>query len=511
MRGRQRAALHSSQHHRRLRVLPAPGRGLHARRHRTVGRHHQARHGRVQRRVRVLQARGAGEGPGVRATASRQTRRLMFSEQDSGTVPRNVIETRQFVRLRELLAHTFANNPLYRDKYTSAGFGSIDAVLDACRSPHSFRALPVTTKAELLADQAARPPYGTNLATTPEHFVRQHQTSGTTGTPLKVWETRESWDWMTRLWLQQFHALNITSNDTVFMAFNFGLGLGLWNALDAGMQIGALTITGGGLSSLHRVESIVRNRATVLIGAPSYALRLAAPAPANGVDIHASAVRAIVTAGEPGASIPGTRTRIENAWGARLYDSPGATEVGHVGMACQRQSVHVVESEFYVEMVNPATLEPVGAGEAGEIVITNFGRPFAPVIRYRTGDIAKAAYEPCECGRTLMRLDGGIVGRSDDMFVVRGVNVFPSAIEAIIRESPEITEYAVEVFEERGMFALRIQIEMKPGSAEDVSRQLQDAFHRRLFLKTDVDIVRPNTLPRFEGKAKRVNRKIADC
>jgi len=359
----------------------------------------------------------------------------------------------------------------------------------------------------------SHPPYGTNLATSPEHFVRQHQTSGTTGTPLKVWETRESWDWMTRLWLRQFRALDVTPKDTVFMAFNFGQGLGLWNALDAGMESGALTITGGGLSSLQRVESIVQNRATILICTPSYALRLAETAQANGIDVRNSAVRTIVTAGEPGASIPGTRARIEESFRARLYDSPGATEVGHIGMACRSQSVHVVESEFYVEMLNPLTLNPAGPGDAGEIVITNFGRPFAPVIRYRTRDIAKASYERCPCGRTLMRFDGGILGRSDDMFVVRGVNVFPSAIEAIIRESSDIIEYAVEVFEDRGMFALRLRIEVRPAAdtGDRLTRQLQDAFHRRLFLKTDIEVVPAGTLPRFDGKAKRVTRKIADC
>jgi phenylacetate-CoA ligase len=382
-------------------------------------------------------------------------------------------------------------------------------VTDAARSAESFRQLAVTTKAELLADQAAHPPYGTNLATAPEHFVRQHQTSGTTGEPLKVWETRESWDWMTRLWLFQFHALDVTPEDTVFMAFNFGRGLGLWNALDAGMQIGALTITGGGLSSLQRVESIVANRATIVIGTPSYALRLAETADAHRIDLRTSAVRAIITAGEPGASIPSTRTRIEGAWGARLYDSPGATEVGHIGTACQHYGVHVVESEFYVEMLNPVTLEPAAPGEVGEIVITNFGRPFAPVIRYRTRDIARAVYERCECGRTSMRFDGGILGRSDDMFVVRGVNVFPSAIEAIIRESPDITEFAVDVFEDRGMFALRIRIEVAAEAADGVARQIEDAFHRRLFLKPDVEIVPPNTLPRFEGKARRVTRAVS--
>jgi phenylacetate-CoA ligase len=434
---------------------------------------------------------------------------MAFFEKEIETAAREAIEAHQLDRLRKLLAHTCTNNPFYRAKYAAAGFGSLEAVLDAVRSVESFRELPVTTKAELLADQASHPPYGTNLSGSPIDFVRQHQTSGTTGTPLKVWETRESWDWMTRLWLFQFHALDITSKDTVFMAFNFGQGLGLWNALDAGMHVGALTITGGGLSSLQRVESIVTNRATIVISTPSYALRLAETAEANGLDIKGSGMRAIVTAGEPGASIPATRARIEDAWGARLYDSPGATEVGHIGTACQSYGVHVVESEFYVEMLDPVTLKPAAPGQAGEIVVTNFGRPFAPVIRYRTRDMAKAVYERCDCGRTTMRFDGGILGRSDDMFVVRGVNVFPSAIEAIIRESPDITEYAVEVFEERGMFALRIRIEVKPPSTEaaaGVARQVQDALHRQLFLKADVDIVPPNTLPRFEGKAKRVIR-----
>jgi len=418
-----------------------------------------------------------------------------------------VILSRQLARLRELLAFTFTSNGFYRSKYLAAGFTSVDAVVEAASSAASFRGLPVTTKAELLADQAAHPPYGSNLAVSPDRFVRQHQTSGTTGEPLKVWETRESWDWMTRLWLFQFHALDVTAADTVFMAFNFGRGLGLWNALDAGMHIGALTITGGGLSSLQRVESIVANRATVVICTPSYALRLGETAEASGIDLRSSAVRALITAGEPGASIPSTRTRIEDAWGARLYDSPGATEVGHIATACPHYGVHVVESEFYVEILNPATLEPAGPGETGEIVITNFGRPFAPVIRYRTRDMARAAYVPCECGRTAMRLPQGILGRSDDMLVVRGVNVFPSAIEAIIRESPEIVEYAAEVFEDRGMFALRIRIEVKPSAivAELVFR-LQDALHRRLFLKTDVEVVGANTLPRFEGKARRVTR-----
>jgi phenylacetate-CoA ligase len=430
------------------------------------------------------------------------------------TSPRGALQAHQVGQLRRLLAHTYANNVFYRKKYAAAGFTSCGDVVNAAGSTPSFRELPLTTKAELLEDQAAYPPYGSNLACFPVEFVRQHQTSGTTGTPLKVWETRQSWHWMTRLWLFQFHALNITPSDVVFMAFNFSHGLGLWNVLDAGMQVGALTLTGGGLSSLQRVEAITSNGATVLVCTPSYALRLASVAAEHRIDIRESAVRMIVAAGEPGASLPAVRARIEDLWGARLYDSPGATEVGHFGMACTRYGVHAIEGEFYVEMIDPNTLQPVPPGQAGEIVVTNFGRPSSPVIRYRTGDIAKALYDRCECGRTMMRFDGGIIGRSDDMFVVRGVNVFPSAIEAIIRESGNVTEYAAEVFEDRGMYGLRVQVEMSPGTAasvDDVIARIKDALHRRLFLKADVKVVPPNTLPRFDGKARRVIRTSLDA
>jgi len=422
------------------------------------------------------------------------------------TAPRDVIQARQFDRIRDLLAQTWSSNVFYRAKYSAAGFQTADDLLQAARSAESFRQLPVTTKAELLADQAAHPPYGSNLACPPIEFVRQHQTSGTTGAPLKVWETRQSWDWMTTLWLYQFHALDVTAADTIFMAFNFGRGLGLWNALDAGMQIGALVVTGGGLSSLQRVESIIANRATVLVSTPSYALRLAEAAAEHHLDLRTSAVRQIVVAGEPGASIPATRARIEDRWNARLYDSPGATEVGHFGISCPSHGVHAVESEFYFEIVDPTTLVPVPPGEAGEIVVTNFGRAGSPVIRYRTGDIAKGVYDACECGRTLMRFDGGIIGRSDDMFVIRGVNVFPSAIEAIVHEFAEVVEYAAEVFEERGMYGLRIRIEITPGGPDDLAARLKDAVHRRLYLKAEVEVVPQHTLPRSEGKARRVVR-----
>ena len=427
----------------------------------------------------------------------------------SRRAPRALMErptAHQLVRIRRLLEHTYVNNPFYRTKYRAAGIHSLAALREALRTADGFRCLPLTTKGELLDDQAAHPPYGTNLAASPRDFVRQHRTSGTTGRPLKVWDTRASWRWMTGLWLQQLRALDISATDTVFMAFNFGPSLGFWNSLDAAMQIGALTLSGGGLTSVQRVEAIVDNRATVLIGTPSYALRLAETAAEHGIDPATSQVRAIIAAGEPGASIPSIRDRIERRWSARLFDSPGATEVGHTGLACLHQHVHINESGFCVEMIDATTSKPATPGQAAEIVVTNFGRPATPVIRYRTGDMARAVYNRCACGRITMRLDGGILGRSDDMFIVRGLNVFPSAIEAVIRESDDVMEYAVEVLRDREMASLKVRLEVNPAAraVNRVADQIKEALHRRLYVKAETEVVPPHTLPRFDGKAARV-------
>jgi phenylacetate-CoA ligase len=433
--------------------------------------------------------------------------RVSRSEDETESGSRTALEAHQFACLRRLLDHTFRHNPFYRAKFAAAGFHSVRDLLAAATSPEGFRRLPTTTKRELLSDQATNPPYGTNVASAPVRFVRQHHTSGTTGPPLKVWDTRSSWDWLTGQWFRQYRALDITAADTIFMAFNFGRSLGFWNALDAGMRIGALVLTGGGLSSVERLESIMSHRATVLICTPTYSLRLAEVAGEHGIDLGQMRVRSIIAAGEPGGSVPGTRARIESFWQARVYDSPGATEVGHFGLACARQSVHLLESEFYVELLDPDTLQPVRPGVPGEIIITNFGRPAAPVIRYRTGDMARPLYDRCACGRTLLRLDGGIIGRSDDMVIVRGVNVFPSAIEAIIRESGIVSEYAVDIVNERGMRELKVRIEVdqdRDDRAGDIIDRIRDQLCRTLSLRAEVEMVPPRSLPRFEGKGRRI-------
>jgi phenylacetate-CoA ligase len=226
-----------------------------------------------------------------------------------------------------------------------------------------------------------------------------------------------------------------------------------------------------------------------------------------GIDLPGSAVPATIHAGEPGASMPAVRSRIEHAFGARCYDHTGMTELGATGFTCQRQSgVHLIESEFIFEVLDPATNRPVEPGQQGELVATNLGRPGMPLIRYRTGDLVQLATEACGCGRTSARLAGGILGRVDDMLIVRGVNIFPSAIEGVLREFPEVAEFRVEVGSAREMAELRVLLKLQPGASETVVAAAAERLQSRLFLRVPCELVPPGSLPRFELKARRVVR-----
>jgi phenylacetate-CoA ligase len=250
----------------------------------------------------------------------------------------------------------------------------------------------------------------------------------------------------------------------------------------------------------------------VVLCTPTYALRLAEVADEAGIDLRAGYVKALIVAGEPGGSIPATRARIEEVWRARVFDHSGLTEVGPVGIECHANpaGLHILENECLAEVVDPPSGEPVPAGQIGELVLTNLGRWASPAIRYRTGDLARVDPHPCPCGRSFIRLDGGILGRVDDMIHVRGNNVFPGALEAVIRQFSEIAEYRVEVDKNGPLTALRIEVEpvqadLGAGLVERVDRAIRDDLHFR----AEVRAVAPGTLPRFEMKAQRISRKDA--
>jgi len=367
-----------------------------------------------------------------------------------------------------------------------------------------FEELPFTTKQQLVDDQTKNPPFGTNLTFPLENYVRIHQTSGTEGKPVLWLDTQESWDWWLRCWGEVFKGAGVRAGDRVYVAFSFGPFIGFWAAFEAAQRMGVMVISGGGQSTEQRLHSIFQREATVLVCTPTYALRLADEARQRGLDMRGSAIRITIHAGEPGASIPETRRRIQEAFGAKTFDHAGMTEVGAYGFECESQSgLHINEDEFIAEVIDPETLEPVGDGQKGELVLTNLGRVGMPLIRYRTGDLGVISRQPCACGRRWARLAGGVLGRADDMITVRGVNLFPSAIENIVRRHPEVVEFAIEVHRQREMHELHLKVEIE-GAANGVIERLGKEFSNDLRIRASIEQVADGSLPRFELKSRRL-------
>jgi len=409
----------------------------------------------------------------------------------------------QGARLSRLLAAINGRNAFYTRKLASAGLDP-----GALTFPRDLTRLPLTTKAELAADQAANPPWGTALTEPLARYTRYCQTSSTTGRPLRWIDTPESWQWMLDCWKAVYRAAKIEPGDRVFFPFSFGPFLGFWAGFEAACQLGLHAIPGGGMSSQMRLAMLESVGATVLCCTPTYALRLAeVAADSRGARPLGGTVRLIVVAGEPGGNIPATRARIEQAWGARVIDHHGLTEVGPVSFECLEAPgfLHVHEGEYICEVLDPTTGAEVGEGDAGELVLTNLGRTASPVVRYRTGDIAVKRLAPCACGRSWMRLEGGILGRADDMINVRGVNVYPAAIEAVIRRFDEVAEFRTVVSRGGAMRAIRVEVDLAAGLADRPARlsSIASALREVLGLTVQVDAVEPGALPRFEMKASR--------
>ncbi|MGH7277449.1 MAG: phenylacetate--CoA ligase family protein [Candidatus Rokuibacteriota bacterium] len=404
----------------------------------------------------------------------------------------------QWRRLTAMARDVLAGNAFYRGKWAAAGLRAAEDL----RAWDDFARLPLTGKVELVEDQAAHAPFGTNLTYPLERYVRVHQTSGTSGTPMRWLDTQGSWEWWARCWGFVLAAAGVTRADRVFFPFSFGLFIGFWAGFEGARALGALAIPGGGGDSATRLAWMDALGATVLVCTPSYALHLVQVARDRGIDPAKSLVRVTVHAGEPGAGIPAVRARIEEAWGARAFDHAGMTEMGAYGYECAEQAgLHVNEAEFIAEVIDPQTGAPA---REGELVLTNLGRTGSPAIRYRTGDRVRLATDPCRCGRGSVRLEGGILGRLDDMLIVRGVNVFPAAIEGIVRRFPEIDEFQIEVFRDGHLDEVRIVVELA-----DVAGVLsvQEALRVGLGIRLEVAPVMPGSLPRFELKARRVVRR----
>jgi phenylacetate-CoA ligase len=415
------------------------------------------------------------------------------------------IEARQLGQFRALLTEIAGHNAFYTEKLS--GLDTEIPGLDWFRAN-----VPFTYKRELIDDQRAHPPYGSNLTYPITRYTRFSQTNGTTGQPLRWLDTPESWDWMCGNWMQVFRAGGVTAYDRIFFAFSFGPFLGFWVAFDAAVRMGAIAIPGGGMRSAARLRTMLDCGARVLCCTPTYAIRLGETAAEEGIDMSASKIRRLMVAGEPGGSIKATQGRIESLWrGAKGVDHHGMTEVGPVSYGCPKRErvLHVIESSYIAEVIDPVSGAAAGHGERGELVLTNLGRTGSPLIRYRTGDIVQPSVEAqCECGTFDLALDGGILARTDDMVVVRGVNLYPSAIEEILRSCEGVAEYRVEIRTDRALSEMSIQVEPSDGAFlndgdDALVHRLELALRNALGLRVPVVVVERGSLPRFDMKAQR--------
>jgi phenylacetate-CoA ligase len=365
--------------------------------------------------------------------------------------------------------------------------------------------LSITLKEEL-QPAAGDEPFAANITYPIDHYVRCHQTSGTRGRPLVVLDTAEDWGWWIECWQYVLDAAEVTPSDRVLLAFSFGPFIGFWSAFDALIARGALAIPGGGLGSLARVEVIRRLAATTVFCTPSYALRLAQVAAEHNINLAQLPVEKLVVAGEPGGSVPAIRERIESAWNARVVDHGGATEIGPWGFAdADGRGLHVNEAEFIAEFISVGTGRPAEEGELSHLILTALGRVGAPIIRYRTGDLVRPTW-PRGGPNPFVLLDGGILGRADDMMIIRGMNIYPSAIEQILHSFPEVVEYRMTAHRRGELDELIIEVEDRLQQPERIAEELR----LQLGLKIDVRCVAPMSLPRFDGKGRRfVDERLA--
>ena len=411
------------------------------------------------------------------------------------------IESLQTERLRALLLELRSGNAFYRDRLAKAGLGEAPTLAEFVAK------MPFTSKMDLVWDREEFPPYGSNLTYPIGRYSRFCQSSGTTRGPLPSLDTAESWSAMLDCWDRVYEAAGVGPGEKIFFAFSFGPFLGFWTAFESATRRGNLSIPGGGLSSKARLQAMVAHEVEVLCCTPTYAMRLGELFAAHANDETATyRLKKIVVAGEPGGSLPEVRRRLSDLWkGARVFDHHGMTETGPVTYEHPDKplALCVIEEAYFAEIIDRENQTEVAPGHKGELVLTTLTRTACPLLRYRTGDLVEKAYFAPAGASSGLCLEGGILGRVDEMVVIRGVNVYPTAVEKIIRGFPEVVEFQVVQTTRQSMAELEVMIEAdakaRPDLAERVQRELADAFTLRIPVK----MVEAGELPRYEFKSRR--------
>jgi phenylacetate-CoA ligase len=424
------------------------------------------------------------------------------------TLARPQLEALQLVKLQRQLAWAAERSPWYRRSLRAAGIEPAGVTQLA-----DLRRLPMLTREEWMNSQFEHPPYGELPTIGGEGAIRVHTTSGTTGRgPLRALDSRKDWAWIAEMWAYGIWGCGVRPGDTAYIAFGYGSFIGFWGLHYSMEKIGVLNVPGGAQTTESRLRQIIDFGATVVASTPTYALRLAQEADALGIDLRGSRVQRVILSGEPAGSIPQTKALIEEQWGAKAYDTAGMTEIGTIMVfECERQpgGTHIIEDHVIEEVIDPVSTEPVAYGERGERVVTSFGRGSTPLLRYRTGDlVCRIPAARCACGRGFDIYEGGILGRVDDMKIIRGTNVYPRAIEAIVREFAAVDEFQTVITREGVRDEITLRVELKSDLDLDRWEGLAETLHNRLALAHEglnfrIERAGTGELPRFELKAQR--------
>jgi phenylacetate-CoA ligase len=423
------------------------------------------------------------------------------------TLPLEKLQQFQFKKFKKIVKWAYENSPFYRNLYKKAGFEPGDI-----KTPDDIRKVPKTEKSMLREAQGKEPyPYGSILSVPLAQVTEYRQTSGTTGQPVYHPETWQDWEWSAESWAYALYAYGYRDYDRVFLPFGYSINIAFWAAHYAAEKIGCEVVPGGVLDTEARILKMKEIRATAFMATPTYILGMADTARKLGLDPAKDLyIKKITAAGEPGASVPATKKRIEEAWGAKVYDQVGATEIGHWGFECQAQvGLHILEAFHLLEIEDIETGAAITKpGLRGSMVITTFDRYAHPCIRFDSKDIIEwSPEEKCECGRTFRLLKGGVVGRADDITKVKGILLAPTAIEEVVRGIPELgDEYEVTVTKKGDIDDIALKVETVPGFKGDigaVEQKLVQQLRLKTGLRYNLEFHDYGTLPRYAVKAKR--------
>jgi phenylacetate-CoA ligase len=418
------------------------------------------------------------------------------------TMPRHELEKLQVERLRRTVERVYQHVPFYRQKLDEAGIGPADI-----RSVADLARLPFTNKQDLRDNY----PFGL-FAVPKDEIVRVHASSGTTGKMTVVGYTKSDINTWAEVMARTMACGGVTNKDTVQVAYGYGLFTGGLGAHYGAEKIGAAVIPISGGNTKRQLQIMADFGTTAVACTPSYSLFMAETAAEEGIDLHQLPVRVGFFGAEPWSNA--MRREIEEKWGIKAIDIYGLSEVMGPGVASEcmvQDGLHVWEDHFMVEVIDPATGEVLPYGEKGELVFTCITKEALPLIRYRTRDISILSNGTCACGRTHLRMHR-VMGRTDDMLIIRGVNVFPSQIESVLLEIGETEpHYQLIVDREGNLDDLEIWVEISERLFSDEVRKLEQIEGRirreiqsTLGISARVKLVEPKTIARSEGKAKRV-------